>query len=153
MADAFIYDHVRTPRGRGKPDGALHGVTPIQLAAQTLQAVRDRNQLNTALLDDVVLGPGDDDAASAPGLGVDCSHVTVVLGDHHRDADIEADLVARLYPVRRKVRLLSRTAEIVFHCVILEREHVISTLRIPSRTLLFAGYLGAAIEVESTRSF
>ncbi len=56
MADAFIYDHVRTPRGRGKPDGALHGVTPIQLAAQTLQAVRDRNQLNTALLDDVVLG-------------------------------------------------------------------------------------------------
>ena len=56
MADAFIYDHVRTPRGRGKPDGSLHGVTPIQLAAQTLQAVRDRNQLNTALLDDVVLG-------------------------------------------------------------------------------------------------
>ena len=56
MADAFIYDHVRTPRGRGKPDGALHGVTPIQLAAQTLQAVRDRNKLNTALLDDVVLG-------------------------------------------------------------------------------------------------
>ena len=40
MADAFIYDHVRTPRGRGKPDGSLHSITPMQLAAQTLQAVR-----------------------------------------------------------------------------------------------------------------
>lgn len=56
MADVFIYDHVRTPRGRGKPDGALHEITPIQLAAQTLAAIRDRNQLDTALLDDVVLG-------------------------------------------------------------------------------------------------
>jgi acetyl-CoA C-acetyltransferase len=56
MADAFIYDHVRTPRGRGKPDGALHGITPIQLAAQALEAVRDRNGLDTSLLDDVVLG-------------------------------------------------------------------------------------------------
>lgn len=56
MADAFIFDHVRTPRGRGKPDGSLHGITPIQLAAQTLQAVRDRSELDTSLLDDVVLG-------------------------------------------------------------------------------------------------
>jgi acetyl-CoA C-acetyltransferase len=56
MADAFIFDHVRTPRGRGKSDGSLHSITPIQLAAQTLQAVRDRNELDTALLDDVVLG-------------------------------------------------------------------------------------------------
>ena len=38
MADAFIYDHVRTPRGRGKADGSLHGTTPIQLASQVLQA-------------------------------------------------------------------------------------------------------------------
>ena len=56
MADAFIYDHVRTPRGRGKPDGSLHSTTPMQLAAQTLQAVRDRSSLDTSLLDDVVLG-------------------------------------------------------------------------------------------------
>ena len=56
MADAFIYDHVRTPRVRGKPDGALHATTPIQLAAQTLGALRDRSALDTALLDDVVLG-------------------------------------------------------------------------------------------------
>jgi acetyl-CoA C-acetyltransferase len=56
MADAFIYDHVRTPRGRGKSDGALHEVTALSLAAQTLRAIRDRNELDTNLVDDVVLG-------------------------------------------------------------------------------------------------
>ena len=56
MADAFIYDHVRTPRGRGKPDGALHEVTALSLAAQTLAAIRDRNELDTNRVDDVVLG-------------------------------------------------------------------------------------------------
>ncbi|HEV3396343.1 MAG TPA: acetyl-CoA C-acyltransferase, partial [Xanthobacteraceae bacterium] len=56
MPDAFIYDHVRTPRGRGKADGALHEVTALNLAAQALGAVRERNQLDTGLVDDVVLG-------------------------------------------------------------------------------------------------
>src|ERR1043166_420686 len=56
MPDAFIYDHVRTPRGRGKADGALHEVTALNLAAQVLGAVRDRNELDTGLVDDVVLG-------------------------------------------------------------------------------------------------
>src|SRR5690348_2565483 len=54
--DAYIYDHVRTPRGRGRSDGALHEVTPIQLATQTLQALRDRHDVDTALIDDVILG-------------------------------------------------------------------------------------------------
>src|SRR5437016_6813457 len=56
MADAFIYDHVRTPRGRGKADGALHEVTALNLAAQVLTALRERNQLDTTLVDDVVMG-------------------------------------------------------------------------------------------------
>jgi acetyl-CoA C-acetyltransferase len=56
MPDAFIYDHVRTPRGRGKTDGALHEVTALNLAAQTLRAVKDRNQLDPRMIDDVVLG-------------------------------------------------------------------------------------------------
>ncbi len=56
MAEAFIYDHVRTPRGRGKPDGSLHEITPIQLATQMLAALRDRHELDTGLIDDVVLG-------------------------------------------------------------------------------------------------
>jgi acetyl-CoA C-acetyltransferase len=56
MPDAFIYDHVRTPRGRGKADGSLHEVTALNLAAQTLAAIRDRNNLNSKEIDDVVLG-------------------------------------------------------------------------------------------------
>jgi acetyl-CoA C-acetyltransferase len=56
MTDALIYDAVRTPRGKGKADGALHEITPIQLATQVLEAVRDRNKLDTALVDDVVMG-------------------------------------------------------------------------------------------------
>src|SRR5246500_3998583 len=56
MPDAFIYDHVRTPRGRGKADGALHEVTALNLATQALAAVRQRNHLDPARVDDVVLG-------------------------------------------------------------------------------------------------
>ncbi|HEY0223894.1 MAG TPA: acetyl-CoA C-acetyltransferase [Pseudolabrys sp.] len=56
MADAFIYDHVRTPRGRGKADGSLHEVTSLNLAAQTLGAIKDRNRLDPAIVDDVVMG-------------------------------------------------------------------------------------------------
>ena len=56
MPDAFIYDHVRTPRGRGKADGALHEVTALNLAAQALGAIKSRNALDTAIVDDVVLG-------------------------------------------------------------------------------------------------
>ncbi|MGP0092026.1 MAG: acetyl-CoA C-acetyltransferase [Xanthobacteraceae bacterium] len=56
MTDAFIYDHVRTPRGRGKADGSLHEVTALNLATQVLGAMRDRNELDTTLIDDVVLG-------------------------------------------------------------------------------------------------
>ena len=56
MADAYIYDAVRTPRGRGKKDGALHEITALSLATQVLEALRDRNQLDTSHVDDVVLG-------------------------------------------------------------------------------------------------
>ena len=56
MADAFIYDHVRTPRGRGKKDGSLHEVPAVRLAAKTLEAVRERNELDTTKVDDIILG-------------------------------------------------------------------------------------------------
>jgi acetyl-CoA C-acetyltransferase len=56
MPDAFIYDHVRTPRGRGKADGALHEVTALALATQPLAALRERNALDPRLVDDVILG-------------------------------------------------------------------------------------------------
>lgn len=56
MPEAYIYDAVRTPRGRGKPDGALHEVPTVRLAATALAAVRERNALDTKIVDDVVLG-------------------------------------------------------------------------------------------------
>jgi acetyl-CoA C-acetyltransferase len=56
MAEAFIYDAVRTPRGRGKADGSLHEITPTALATQVLQALRERNHIDTADVDDVILG-------------------------------------------------------------------------------------------------
>ncbi|MGB2573625.1 MAG: beta-ketoacyl synthase N-terminal-like domain-containing protein, partial [Henriciella sp.] len=56
MTEAYIYDAVRTPRGKGKKSGSLHEITALDLATQSLQAVRDRNELDTSDVDDVVLG-------------------------------------------------------------------------------------------------
>ncbi len=56
MTEAYIYDHVRSPRGRGKANGSLHSITPTNLASQVLSSLRDRNELDTALVDDVILG-------------------------------------------------------------------------------------------------
>ncbi len=56
MSQAFIYDHVRTPRGKGKKDGGLHQATPVWLLRTLLQALQQRGALDTALIDDVVLG-------------------------------------------------------------------------------------------------
>ncbi len=56
MAEAFIYDHVRTPRGKGKADGSLHEVTAIELGTQALKALKGRNGLETGLVEDVVFG-------------------------------------------------------------------------------------------------
>ena len=56
MTDAYIYDATRTPRGKGKKNGSLHEVTALQLATQQLEAIRDRNDLDTSHVDDIVLG-------------------------------------------------------------------------------------------------
>lgn len=56
MTDAYIFDAVRTPRGRGKKDGSLHQATPVWLLRTLFQALQARNELDTALVDDVVLG-------------------------------------------------------------------------------------------------
>lgn len=56
MSDAFILDAVRTPRGRGKPDGSLHEVAPVELAATPLRALASRHQLDTSRVEDVVMG-------------------------------------------------------------------------------------------------
>jgi acetyl-CoA C-acetyltransferase len=54
--DAFIFDAVRTPRGRGKKDGALHSVKPVSLLTTVLTALQERNSLDTAQVDDIVMG-------------------------------------------------------------------------------------------------
>ena len=56
MTEAYIFDAARTPRGKGKKEGALHQATPVWLLRTLLQALQQRNQLDTALVDDVVLG-------------------------------------------------------------------------------------------------
>ncbi|KHL70224.1 3-ketoacyl-CoA thiolase [Pseudomonas flexibilis] len=56
MTDAWIFDAVRTPRGKGKPDGALYSVKPVDLAAGLLRSLRARNDLDTAEVDDILLG-------------------------------------------------------------------------------------------------
>ncbi len=56
MTEAYIFDAVRTPRGKGKKDGGLHQATPIWLLRTLLQTLQQRNSLDTSLVDDVVLG-------------------------------------------------------------------------------------------------
>jgi len=56
MSQAYVYDAVRTPRGRGKKDGALHEVPAVRLGAKVLEALRDRNGLDTGTVDDIIFG-------------------------------------------------------------------------------------------------
>jgi acetyl-CoA C-acetyltransferase len=53
---AYIYDHVRSPRGKGKKDGSLHQITALDLSAQVLRNLAERNQLDTSIVDDVSWG-------------------------------------------------------------------------------------------------
>ena len=56
MAEAYIYDCVRTPRGKGKKNGALYEVTPVDMLAQLLKSLEKRNNLDTSLVEDVIIG-------------------------------------------------------------------------------------------------
>ena len=58
MNEALIFDHVRTPRGKGSPKGSLHSVSPVRLLAQVLISLRERNGLDTRLVEDVIAGCG-----------------------------------------------------------------------------------------------
>lgn len=78
MTEAYIYDAVRTPRGKGKSSGALHEITALSLATQVLQAIRDRNELDTSKVDDVVLG-----CVSPVGeQGADIARIAVLNADY-----------------------------------------------------------------------
>ena len=75
MRDAFIYDHVRTPRGRGKPDGGLHEATPVELARQLMAAVKQRNALPDDCLEEVVMGT----VSAAGEQGATLSRIAPIL--------------------------------------------------------------------------
>jgi acetyl-CoA C-acetyltransferase len=78
MTDAFIFDAVRTPRGRGKSDGSLHEATPVRLAATALEALRDRNDLDTSRVDDVVMGC----VEPAGEQGANIARTAVLMADY-----------------------------------------------------------------------
>lgn len=75
MRDVFIYDHVRTPRGRGKPDGGLHEATPVELVRQLLVALKQRNSLPDDSLDELVLGT----VSAAGEQGATLSRIAPIL--------------------------------------------------------------------------
>ena len=78
MADAYIFDAVRTPRGKGKKDGSLHEITALSLATQVLENLRDRNNLDTSKVDDVVMG-----CVSPVGeQGADITRTAVLAADY-----------------------------------------------------------------------
>jgi acetyl-CoA C-acetyltransferase len=81
MADAFIYDHVRTPRGRGKSDGALHEVTALELARQSLVAVKERNGFDPILIEDVILGVVD----PVGEAGSDIARAAAIAADYGKE--------------------------------------------------------------------
>jgi acetyl-CoA C-acetyltransferase len=82
MTDAFIFDAVRTPRGKGRSSGALHGSTPISLAITALQALRDRNTLDTAFVDDIILGC----VEPAGEQGANIARVAAIAAGYHESA-------------------------------------------------------------------
>ena len=82
MTETFIFDAVRTPRGKGRSSGALHGSTPISLAITALQALRDRNTLDTAFVDDIILGC----VEPAGEQGANIARVAAIAAGYHESA-------------------------------------------------------------------
>lgn len=77
MTEAYVYDAVRTPRGK-KKNGALNEITPVQLSAQMLAALRDRSQLDTSKVDDVVFGC----VTPVADQGADIARAAVLAADY-----------------------------------------------------------------------
>ena len=87
MTVAYIYDHVRTPRGKGRASGALHSITPIELASTALRAIRDRNELDTRNVEDVMLGC----VAPVGEQGADIARVAVI-NSHYAESTAGAQV-------------------------------------------------------------
>jgi len=79
MQDAFIYDAIRTPRGKGRVDGSLHEVTAVRLSALVLNALKDRNGLDTRAIEDVIWG----NATQVGEQGGCLARTAVLASDFH----------------------------------------------------------------------
>ena len=79
MTDAYIFDAVRTPRGKGKKNGSLHEITALSLVEQQLRALQERNDLDTSKVDDVILGC----VAPVGEQGADIARSAVITADWH----------------------------------------------------------------------
>ncbi|MCF6221328.1 MAG: acetyl-CoA C-acetyltransferase [Robiginitomaculum sp.] len=77
MTTAYIYDAIRTPRGKGKKNGSLHEITALSLATQQLEALRNRNDLDTSKVDDVILGC----VHQVKGQGADIARSAVITAN------------------------------------------------------------------------
>ena len=103
MTEAFIYDAIRSPRGKGRPDGALHEVTSVALSAQMLDAIRTRNGLEGHAVEDVIWGNvtqvGDSEIAKLEEKGYvafgQVAFVLAVIGGEAGGEDILHFVLAR----------------------------------------------------------
>ena len=82
MADAYIFDAVRSPRGKGKKNGSLHEITPLSLLTQQLEAIRDRNDLDTSKVDDIVMGC----VSPVGGQGADIARAAAITANYDQGA-------------------------------------------------------------------
>jgi acetyl-CoA C-acetyltransferase len=81
MVDAYIFDAVRSPRGKGKKNGSLHEITALSLVEQQLRALQERNDLDTSKVDDVILGC----VAPVGEQGADIARTAVITAGWHED--------------------------------------------------------------------
>ena len=78
MADAYIFDAVRSPRGKGKKSGSLHEITALSLLTQQLEAIRDRNDLDTRKIDDIIMGC----VSPVAGQGADIARTAAITAGY-----------------------------------------------------------------------
>ncbi|GAB3524366.1 acetyl-CoA acetyltransferase [Emticicia fontis] len=111
--EAYIYDAIRTPRGRGKADGALYDVQPIQLLSTVLKSLKERNDLDTSYVDDVIVGCvspiGEQGGDIARAAVLDSGYAQTVAGvqvNRFCSSGLEAINMAAAYVMSGQVDLL-----------------------------------------------
>lgn len=111
--EAYIYDAIRTPRGRGKADGSLYDVQPIQLLSTVLKSLKERNDLDTSYVDDIIVGCvspiGEQGGDIARAAVLDAGYAQTVAGvqvNRFCSSGLEAINMASAYVMSGQVDLL-----------------------------------------------